>query len=91
MAHKIITTGTRAQVFHGTALHTSGYLKKSDLIQNKHGRIVSRRMQATARSGKRLLRAGYGTRKGVFGYVMTNGSTGKKRAKSRRRTRKQRR
>ena len=36
------TTGTRAQVFHGTALKTSGGLHKSDLMQNKSGRIVSR-------------------------------------------------
>jgi hypothetical protein len=34
-------TGTRAQVWHGSAKHTSGGLKKKDLMMNKQGRIVS--------------------------------------------------
>ena len=34
--------GSRAEVFHGTALMTQGRLKKEDLILNKHGRIVSK-------------------------------------------------
>ncbi len=33
--------GTKAQVWHGTADHTSGGLHKSDLMKNKAGRIVS--------------------------------------------------
>lgn len=41
-----LTVGSRAQVYNGTAYKT-GYgkkgLKKSDLLQNKHGRIVSRK------------------------------------------------
>ena len=32
--------GTRAQVWHGTALKTSGGLEKSDLHMNKNNRIV---------------------------------------------------
>ena len=33
--------GSRAEVWHGTADHTSGGLHKKDLYKNKHGRIVS--------------------------------------------------
>ncbi len=61
--------GTRAQVWHGTAYKTSGGLTRKHLVQNKHGRIVSRAKQATARKEKRLLKAGYGTKKGKFGFV----------------------
>lgn len=35
--------GSKAQVWHGTAKHTSGGLYKKDLMKNKHGRIVSRK------------------------------------------------
>ena len=35
-----ILSGSRAQVWHGTAFKTSGGLKISDLMQNKAGRIV---------------------------------------------------
>ena len=34
-----ILSGSRAQVWHGTAFKTSGGLKKTDLMQNKAGRI----------------------------------------------------
>lgn len=34
--------GSRAQVMHGTANHTTGGLTKKDLKYNKEGRIVSR-------------------------------------------------
>lgn len=61
--------GSRAQVWHGTAHKTSGGLKKSDLVQNKAGRIVSKAKHFTAKKDKRLLKAGYGTKKGKFGFV----------------------
>ena len=35
--------GSRRQVFNGSAEKTSGGLKKSDLLLNKNGRIVSKR------------------------------------------------
>ena len=38
--------GTKAQVFHGTAEKTSGGLRKSDLMKNKRGRIVSKKKHA---------------------------------------------
>jgi len=61
--------GSRAQVMHGTAYKTSGGLTKSCLFQNKNGRIVSRKKHESAKREKRLLKAGYGTRKGHFGAV----------------------
>ena len=36
--------GSRAQVWHGTAYKTTGELTKSDLFQNKRGRIVSKKI-----------------------------------------------
>lgn len=44
---KIPAVGSRAQVFHGTAKHTSGGLTKSDLMK-KNGRIVSKKQSAAA-------------------------------------------
>jgi len=64
-----ILEGSRAQVMHGTAYKTSGGLKKQDLLQNKNGRIVSKKKHATAKKEKRLVKAGYGTKKGHFGAV----------------------
>jgi len=69
MTGHIQTTGTRAQVWHGTAKHTSGGLTKSNLMQNKSGRIVSRAKHNTAKREMRLVKYGYGTKKGEFGYV----------------------
>ena len=65
------TVGSRAEVFHGTAKHTSGGLEKKDLLQNKHGRIVSRRKHNTAKKGK-------------FGAVRLDGKNMKSSRKSRR-------
>ena len=62
-------TGSRAQVWHGTAYKTAGDLKKGDLMMNKHGRIVSRKKHATAKKERRLEKAGYKTVKGKFGFV----------------------
>ena len=63
------TFGSRAEVFHGNAKKTTGGLTKSDLIQNKHGEIVSRKKSIAAKKEKRLEKAGYFTKKGVFGFV----------------------
>lgn len=53
-------SGSRAQVMHGTAHHTTGGLAKKDLKYNKHGRIVSRAKSAQgAKVLKRLTDAGY--------------------------------
>lgn len=61
--------GSRAQVYHGTAYKTSGGLVKKDLLQNKHGRIVSSKKFHTAKKEKRLVKYGYTAKKGKFGAV----------------------
>ena len=60
-------TGSRAQVMNGTALETSGRLRKTDLKYNKQGRIVSKKRSGRAKKDNRLVNAGYVTQKGVFG------------------------
>jgi hypothetical protein len=70
--------GTRAQVWHGTAYKTTGGLTKSDLMQNKAGRIVSKAKHFTAKKEKRLVKAGYLTKKGQFGFVKTKSMKGRK-------------
>jgi len=69
--------GSRAQVWHGTAKKTKGGLTKSALMKNKHGRIVSRKMHFTAKKQNRLVKAGYITKKGQFGFIK-NGTRGRK-------------
>jgi hypothetical protein len=82
--HMPATTGSRAMVMHGTAHHTSGGLTKKDLTYNKHGRIVSRKKQRTARKDRRLEKAGYFTKKGQFGsFKKTAKKTAKKSRKGR--------
>ena len=63
------TIGTRAEVYHGTARRTSGGLTKSELMMNKHGRIVSKKKHNTAKKEMRLVKYGFLTKKGKFGYV----------------------
>ena len=48
--------GSRAQVMHGTADHTTGGLKKGDLKMNKWGRIVSRKKSAKMAHGGKTRR-----------------------------------
>ena len=79
--------GSRAQVWHWTAYKTTGALKKSDLMKNKHQRIVSAKKHATAKKEKRLVKAGYLTKKGKFGAVKS-GKTVKRKRTRRRRSRK---
>ena len=42
-------TGSKAQVWHGNADHTTGGLHKGDLMKNKSGRIVSKKKHALAK------------------------------------------
>lgn len=83
MTLKTQTTGTRAQVWHGTAKRTSGGLTKKDLIKNKAGRIVSKAKYITAKREKRLLKYGYGTQKGKFGFVRKGDSGSSSRSRGR--------
>jgi len=71
-ARKVGTTksivGSRAQVWHGTKLKTSGGLTKSQLMLNKRGRIVSAKRHALGKTKgiKHLTSAGFTTTKGIF-------------------------
>lgn len=72
------TVGSKAQVFHGTAKHTSGGLEKKDLVKNKHGRIVSRKKLAAGKKAlKYLTRKGYKARRGTFKLFKKHRSTSK--------------
>ena len=77
--------GSRRAVFNGKAKCTTGGLEKRDLIKNRRGRIVSRKKYFTAKKEKRLLKYGYTTKKGKFGFVKTKPKTSraKRGAKSR--------
>ena len=70
--------GSRAQVWHGTAYKTPGNLLKSNLIMNKHGRIVSKRKHTTAKKDKRLVKAGFLTKKGTFGFIKKSATRSRK-------------
>ena len=71
------TIGSRRQVWNGTAKKTSGGLTKSDLMMS-HGRIVSKSKHFSAKKEMRLLKYGYGTKKGKFGYVKLNKKSSRK-------------
>jgi hypothetical protein len=73
-----VLIGSRAQVMHGTAYKTTGELTKNDLLQNKNGRIVSKKKHNLEKKVKRLIKAGYGTKKGHFGAVRLSGSYSRK-------------
>jgi hypothetical protein len=81
MTHKVPTFGSRIQVYRGHAKKTSGGLTKSDLMMNKHGRVVSKAKHFTAKKEMRLLKHGYGTKKGKFGYVKVGSKSRKSRSK----------
>ena len=77
------TFGSKAQVWHGTAKKTSGGLTKSDLMKNKHGRIVSRRKHTMGKKSiKHLRKMGYIAKKGHF-TLFHKGHKGSKRRHSR--------
>ena len=48
-------------------------------MQNKSGRIVSKEKHATAKKEMRLVKAGYGSKKGKFGFVKLGNGKGKSR------------
>ena len=67
MPDKMKTVGSKAEVFHGVCVKTSGGLKKKDLMKTKHGRIVSRKKHALGlKAVKRLFALGYKPKKGTF-------------------------
>jgi hypothetical protein len=80
--------GSREQVWNGTAYKTAGELVRSQLMMNKWGRIVSKDKFLSSKKENRLLKYGYGSRKGKFGYVLTKKhKRGNKRRSLRRRNR----
>ena len=61
-----MAVGSKAQVWHGSARHTSGGLTKKDLMKHK-GRIISRKKHALGKKAlKNLVKAGYKAKKGTF-------------------------
>jgi len=64
--------GSRAEVFHNTAFKTSGGLTRKDLHQNKSERIVSLKKHKDSTKNNRLIKYGFGYKKGKFGYVKIN-------------------
>ena len=84
MSDKIKAVGSKAEVFHGTAKHTSGGLKKKDLMKHS-GRIISRKKHAAGKKAiKHLFAAGYKPKKGTFKLMrksMAHSSKHSKRSK----------
>ena len=63
----MVAVGSKSQVWHGTAKHTSGGLTKKDLMKTKKGRIVSKRKHAAGlKALKQLKKSGYVAKKGTF-------------------------
>ena len=86
-----VLTGSRAQVWHGTAYKTTGGLTKSHLHYNKHGRVVSMKKHKTAKKEKRLEKAGYKPKKGKFVAMrksMKANKTSKRKTRKARKSRK---
>ncbi len=75
--------GSREQVFNGTAFKTTGCLTKNSLHYNKRGRIVSLKKFNTSKKEMRLLKHGYGTKKGTFGFVRVKPTQTRKSSRSR--------
>ena len=73
------TFGSRAEVFHGTAMKTTGGLLKKDLLKNKHGEIVSKKKHKSAKKEKRLEKHGYFAAPGKFGFVKKDPKASKSR------------
>jgi len=79
MSDKMKTIGSKAEVFHGVCVKTSGGLKKKDLMKTKHGRIVSRKKHALGlKAVKRLFALGYKPKKGTFKAMRKSMVNGRK-------------
>lgn len=61
-----MTVGTKAQVWHGTAKHTSGGLTKKDLMRHKDKIVSKRKHAAGLKAIKKLRKLGYVAKKGTF-------------------------
>jgi len=67
MTGSIPASGSRAQVWHGNAVHTSGGLRKSDLFMH-NGRIKSKSMSSASKRNHNL--GGYLLKKGSHAFVL---------------------
>ena len=86
--HKIKAVGSKAEVFHGTAKHTSGGLTRKDLMRHKH-RIISRKKHAAGKKAIKHLRAlGYVAKKGHFTLFRKSMVDGRRKTHKKRSTRK---
>merc|ERR1711920_229883 len=85
MAMKKSIVGKKAAVFKGSKVKTSGGLKKSDLIKNKAGKVVSKKASARSKAskgGKVIAKWGAATKKarvalGIKGFCPVGGKTAK--------------
>ena len=69
---------------NGTAEHTPGGLKKSDLKYNSQGRIVSKKKSIQAKKDQRLKKAGWTHKKGEFGAIKIEQKSPKKKGSKKR-------
>ena len=84
---------SQPELVYGNTLHTYSYIADEyagrvewdidQLMMNKHGRVVSKKKHNTAKRDKRLVKAGFHTRKGHFGWVKRDGSKSRKSKRSR--------
>lgn len=77
----IPAVGSKAQVWHGTALHTSGNLYKKDLMEY-NGRIVSRRKHELGMKAFKKMRADHPFRLKAQEAHETGGASLKRRRRS---------
>jgi hypothetical protein len=81
----IKAVGSKAEVWHQTAKHTSGGLKKKDLMKHK-GRIISRKKHAAGKKAiKHLFALGYKPTKGKFTAMRKSMAKPKSKRQSRKR------
>merc|ERR1719331_2509250 len=75
--------GAKARVFSGSKVKTSGGLKKSGLVKNKHGKVVSKKAHAHGKKAyknvAKFANAVKQARKalGIKGFVPIGGKTSK--------------
>ena len=75
--------GSKAEVWHGSARHTSGGLHKKDLMKH-HGRIISRKKHAAGKKAiKHLFAMGYKPKKGTFKLMRKSMAHGKRHSRRR--------
>ena len=90
MTEKMKASGSKAEVWHGTARHTPGGLHKKDLMKTRKGRIVSKKQHASGKKAiKRLFSLGFKPKKGTF--KLFHKGTAKSHAKKTKRTTRRRR